>query len=106
MARLTILREDYMLETREGDAASLSQGSWMKRLRDIAIISTSTTALVLFVSANAGLALPPVASNGVRPPCFPMFELTFTGYTFRLPLSIWAIFPYVFVLSALVAVTT
>jgi hypothetical protein len=78
----------------------------MKRLRWIAIVSTTITALLLFVGANTGLALPPVAPNGVRPPCFPVFELPLTDYSFELPLWMWAVFPFVFVLSVLVAATS
>ena len=54
----------------------------MKRLRWIAIVSTTITALLLFVGANTGLALPPVAPNGVRPLVFRC--LNFHSLTTRL----------------------
>ena len=76
----------------------------MKRLRRIAIVSTILSALTLFFVVNTGLALPPVDANGTRPPCYPVFELPFTNYSFQLPLWMWAYPLYVFLISTLTAI--
>lgn len=78
----------------------------MKRTRRIAIISTTMSALALFFISNTVLALPPVAPNGIRTPCYPLLEVPFTDYSLQLPLWMWGGIPFsVFVLSALAAIT-
>src|SRR5579863_6775908 len=76
----------------------------MKRLRRIAIISTTVSALTLFLVANTGLALPPIDARGTRPPCYPLFELPFTDYFFRLPLWMWGFSLWTFLISTLAAI--
>ncbi len=58
----------------------------MKRARWIAIVSTMILAFAAFFISNTVLALLPTAPNGIRPPCFPVFEVPFTDHFFRLPL--------------------
>jgi len=78
----------------------------MRRIRRIAIISTTTSALALLFISNTALALFPVAPNGIRPPCVPVFEVPFTDYSFQLPLWMWGLVPFsVLVLSTLAAIT-
>jgi hypothetical protein len=79
----------------------------MKRLRRIAIIATTISALALFFISNTGLALPPMNPNGTRPPCVLLFEVPFTDYSFQLPLWMWGAVPFSAVaLSTLAAVIT
>jgi hypothetical protein len=53
------------------------------------------------------LALQVMDSNGVRPPCVPVFEVPFTDYSLQLPLWMWGVVPFsTLVLSTLVAVTS
>jgi hypothetical protein len=79
----------------------------MKRIRRIATISTAITILALFFISNTALALPAMDSNGVRPPCYPIFDVPFTAYSFRLPLWMWGLVPLsVLAFSALIAVTS
>lgn len=77
----------------------------MKRIRRIAIISTTISALALLFASNTALALLPMDSNGLRPPCVPVFEVPFTDYSFELPLWMWPIQFYVFALFTLAAIT-
>ncbi len=77
----------------------------MRGIRRIAVISTTISALALLFISNTGLALLPVDSNGVRPPCVPLLEVPFTDYSFELPLWMWTIQFYVFALSTLAAIT-
>ena len=77
----------------------------MKPMRRVAIISTTICVLALFFILNTWLVLPAVAPNGKRPPCFPVLDVPFTNYSFRLPLWMWAIQFWVFALSTLVAIT-
>lgn len=76
----------------------------MRPMRRIAIISTTTSALALLFISNTGLALRPVDSNGVRPPCVPVFDVPFTNYFLELPFWMWPIQFYAFALSALAAI--
>ena len=79
----------------------------MKRLRRTAIISTAISALTLFFLSNTALALPPVGSNGIRPPCVLVFEVPFTDYSFQLPLWMWGLVPFsALALSTVAAVTS
>jgi hypothetical protein len=79
----------------------------MDRLRRNAIISTAIPVLVLFFLSNTALTLQPVGSDGIRSPCFPVFEVPFTVYSFRLPLWMWGIVPFsVLALSTLAAATS
>ena len=78
----------------------------MKRLRRIAIISTMISALALVFLSNTALALQPMDSNGIRPPCVPVFEVPFTDYFFQLPLWMWPVHFYALILSTLAAVTS
>jgi hypothetical protein len=79
----------------------------MKRLRQTAIISTTISALALFFLSNTALALQPVDSNGIRPPCVAVFEVPFTHYSFQLPIWMWMFVPFwTLVLSTLAAVTS
>jgi len=79
----------------------------MKRLRRIAIISTTISALALFFLSNTALSLLAVDSNGVRPPCVLVFEVPFTDYSFQLPLWMWGPVPFsALVLSTLATVTS
>jgi hypothetical protein len=85
----------------------LSEEGRMKRLRWIAIISTTICALELFFLSNTALALLPVGPNGIRPPCVLVFEFPFTDYSFQLPLWMWGLVPFsALVLSALAAITS
>lgn len=77
----------------------------MKRTRRIAIISTTISALALLFVSNTALALLPMDSNGLRPPCVPVFELPFTDYSFELPLWMWPIQFYVFAFFTLATIT-
>lgn len=77
----------------------------MKRIRRIAIISTTISALALFIILNTALALPAVGPNGVRRPCVPVFDVPFTDFSFELPSWMWPIQFLVFALSTLAAIT-
>lgn len=76
----------------------------MRPMRRVAIISTTTSALALLFISNTGLALLPLDSNGVRPPCVPVFDVPFTNYSFELPPWMWPIQFYVFALSTFAAI--
>jgi hypothetical protein len=84
---------------------TLFEGWQMKRMRRVAIISTTFSMFDLFFILNTWLVLPAVAPNGTRPPCFPVLDVPFTNYSFRLPLWMWAIQFWVFALSTLAAIT-
>jgi len=78
----------------------------MRRLRRIATISTAISALALLFLSNSVLVLPALDPNGIRPPCFPVFEVPFTNFSFQLPLWMWGLVPFsALALSTLAAVT-
>ena len=79
----------------------------MKRLRWLAITSTTISALALFFISSTALAIRPLEPDGIRPACVLLFELPFTDYSFQLPFWMWGLVPLsALVLSALAAVTS
>jgi hypothetical protein len=79
----------------------------MKRLRWLAIISTTICALMLLLLSNTALALLPLDPNGSRPACVLLFEPPFTNYSFQLPGWMWGIVPFsVLALTSLASITS
>jgi hypothetical protein len=83
----------------------LFEGWHMKRIRWVAIFSTTISALGLFFVLNSGLALQARGPNGESPLCVPVFDLPFTNHSFPLPLWMWPFQLDVFAVSTLAAIT-